>query len=287
MLKDKTFIVSARLSGERLQNVLKQELGEAYSGKRIKQMIDRYRCRINGKIEKFSSYKVNQGDRIHLDLTEESIEKAHKAPRVLYEDEDLLIWNKPIQTVSDIKTMQKLFASQNVYLVHRLDKDTTGVMILAKNTAMQKMLEELFKKREIEKVYEAIVQGKAPAETFTVENKIGKIAQYEGQAVWGKTSEGVYALTDFEVIKMTKSHLLVKCRPRTGRTHQIRSHLAEMKLPILGDYHYARTAVFKYPAKRSLLHASSVSFMHPKLQKEITINAPYPEDFRKALDELF
>ena len=287
MLKDKTFIVSARFSGERLQNVLKQELGEAYSGKSIKQMIDRYRCRVNGKIEKFSSYKVNRGDRIQLDLAQEPVHEINRALTILYEDDDLLIWDKPIQTVSDPTTLQALFAPQKVYLVHRLDKDTTGVMILAKNTAMQKMLEELFKKREIEKVYEAIVQGRAPSEVFTVENKIGKIAQYEGQAVWGKTSEGVYALTDFEVIKMTKNHLLVKCRPQTGRTHQIRSHLAEMQLPILGDYHYARTTVFQYPARRSLLHASSASFVHPKTQRQVTAIAPYPEDFRKALNELF
>jgi RluA family pseudouridine synthase len=287
MVKDKIFIVPARFSGERLQSVLKQELGEAYSGKRIKQMIDCYRCRVNGKIEKFASYKVNRGDRIQLDLAEESPQQACRSPTIFYEDVDLLIWNKPMQTVSDLETMQELFAPQKVYLVHRLDKDTTGVMILAKNIAMQKILAELFKKREIEKTYEAIVQGRAPTDTFTVENKIGKIAQYAGQAVWGKTEDGVYARTDFEIIKMKNSHLLVKCRPHTGRTHQIRSHLAEMQLPVLGDYHYARTTVFQYPARRFLLHASSVSFIHPKQQKEITIKAPYPEDFRKAVDELF
>lgn len=287
MLKPhKEIIIPAKFSGERLQNVLRRHLGEGYSGKRIKQIIDSYGCRVNGKIELFSSYKVRLGDKIQVDVKQGEVNPVPSC-KILYEDEDLLIWDKPAHTVSEIKSVQKLFSSTKIHLVHRLDKDTTGVMLLAKNVPMQKILEELFKRREIEKMYHAIVKGESRLDIFTVENTLGKITQYQGQSVWGMVPEGVYALTHFEVLKRSRGHLLIKCAPVTGRTHQIRVHLSERGLPILGDHHYARDQVFKYSARRSLLHASSVRFIHPKSQKQLVVHSPYPEDFQQALNDLF
>ena len=283
----KTFPVSGKSSGERLQNFLKRHLGEDYSGKRIKQLIDSYGCKVNGKIELFSSYKVMIGDKVQVDIEKLTL-KSVETVNILYEDQDFLICDKPANTISDSKVFAKLLQRNTLYPVHRLDKDTTGVILLAKNVAMQKLLEELFKKRQIEKVYHALVEGRSAKPVFKVENTLGKLSQYEGQSIWGAVNEdGVYALTHFEVLKRAKDHFFIKCMPFTGRTHQIRVHLAEEGLPILGDIHYARDKEFKYSAARSLLHAYSLSFIHPKQNATIHIIAPYPKDFKQALSEIF
>lgn len=278
-------IVPARASGERLQNFLKRHLGEAYSGKRIKQIIDHYGCRVNGKIELFSSYKVRPGDQIRLAL-DKSMAPVAIAPHVLYEDEDLLVWDKPSGAVSEIKNIQSIF-TQPLYLVHRLDKDTTGVMVLAKNVKVQKSLEALFKTREVKKIYHAIVQGESRQESFTVENRLGKVAEYAGQAVWGEVQQGLSAVTHFKLLKCSRNHLLLECAPVTGRTHQIRVHLAGQGLPIVGDYHYNRDQEFKHFSPRQLLHALSLSFIHPTTKRPFIVESPYPKDFGLAFDEIF
>lgn len=287
--KVKISVVPVKFSGERLQNFLKRLLGEEYSGKCIKRLIDSYGCKVNGKVELFSSYKVAAGDKVQFDI-DKLAPKSCESVKILYEDKDILICDKPANTISDAKVFTQLLERAVLYPVHRLDKDTTGVILLAKNIAMQRLLEELFKKREVEKVYHAIVEGKSSKTLFKVENTLGKLSQYEGQAIWGSvpnSEDGVYALTQFEVLKKTKEHILIKCSPFTGRTHQIRVHLAEEGLPILGDMHYARDREFKYKASRSLLHAYCLSFKHPKEDKMIHVVAPYPKDFKQALSEIF
>jgi len=161
------------------------------------------------------------------------------------------------------------------------------VMLLAKNAFMQKLLEVLFKKRKLQKVYHALVEGRVSTRVFTVENKLGKRCVYEGQALWGELDQGLVALTHFEVIQEKNHHALVHCEPVTGRTHQIRVHLAGQKLPILGDYHYHRETPFAYKASRVLLHAYSLTLQHPKTHKRLSIQSPYPQDFNKALLDLF
>lgn len=143
--KLKTCVVPEKFSGERLQNFLKRQLGEGYSGKRIKQLIDSYGCKVNGKVEVFSSYKVEVGDKVQVDI-EKLAPKSSEAVKILYEDRDFLICDKPANTISDANVFKKLLNRETLYPVHRLDKDTTGVILLAKNLGMQRLLEELFKK---------------------------------------------------------------------------------------------------------------------------------------------
>lgn len=292
----KTCVVPQKASGERLQNFLKNALGKVYSGKCIKQLIDNYGCKVNGKVEVFSSYKVSSGDRVQVDIQKLDSKKvvsnkqasiSLKKVKILYEDAECLICDKPVNTISDEKVFKELLQRDSLYMVHRLDKDTTGVILLAKNESMQKLLEDLFRKREVEKVYHAIVEGKSSKALFKVENSLGKLSQYEGQSIWGFVPKGLYALTHFEVLKRAKNHLLLKCVPFTGRTHQIRVHLAEEKLPILGDSQYCRDKAFTYSALRPLLHAYSLSFIHPKDERSIHVTAPYPSDFKQALSEIF
>lgn len=285
------FIVSKQASGERLQQFLQKKLSGLYSGKKIKTLIDRYGCYVNGKIELFSSYKVTVGDMVTVNLSKlVSIPSEDNKIKIVYEDEDFLICVKPAHVASDKETLSKRLAREELFLVHRLDKETTGLLLIAKNEKMQSLLENLFKKREIKKVYHAIVQGFDRHTTFTVDNHLGKKCQYEGQSLWGSASKeegGLRATTLFKVLKKTAKHMLVECSPHTGRTHQIRVHLAEKGLPIIGDNHYARATVFIYQTKRLLLHAYSLSFLHPKTKQPLTIVAPYPQDFKEASNKLF
>jgi RluA family pseudouridine synthase len=289
MLINKKCVVSRQYSGERLQNFLKRSLGEEYSGKRIKQLIDSYGCKVNGKVEVFSSYKVKVGDIIHLDI-EKLATKEVEFLKVLYEDEELMLCHKPSGMVSDAALFSKRLNNQTLYLAHRLDKETSGVILLAKNKSMLKQLETLFKTRKIEKVYHAIAQGDVAQKEFTVENHLKKQAEYEGQAIWGASSEGLYALTHFKVLKKRahlNTYLLLECMPFTGRTHQIRVHLAGRDLPILGDRHYHREQAFYELASRPLLHAYSLRFTHPKTDELIEVIAPYPRDFHEAVSKIF
>ncbi len=286
-LDHNTWVVSSKYVGIRLQAFLGKQLSDAYSGKRIKQLIDAYGCRVNDKIEVFSSYKVKAGDRIQIDGQKLQGSSVKISLKILYEDEDLWVVDKPAKLASEPKALAEALHQKVVYLVHRLDKDTTGVLLIAKKPSMQKLLEELFKKREVHKVYHAISEGKPLCSIFKVENSLGKISTYAGQAICGATASGDYALTHFEILKKMNRYSLIKCMPVTGRTHQIRVHLQGESLPILGDYHYHREKPFGYKAPRVLLHAYSITFKHPKLDQIMTITAPYPQDFNKAFLEIF
>ncbi|NDD59476.1 MAG: hypothetical protein EBZ47_09600, partial [Chlamydiae bacterium] len=232
-------------------------LGDVYkrqvSGKAIKKLIDSYGCSINGKKQLFSSYKVQAGDFIEVSLSHlES--NTHSSVVVLHETSNYLICSKGINTPSDEILFRKLLKREDLFLVHRLDKDTTGLIVVAKNNSSKIYFEELFKKREIKKIYHAISQGNAKEADFKVENYLGKIASYQGQSIWGRVSKesGLFASTYFRVLKKVNKTALLECQPTTGRTHQIRVHLSESSLPIVGDYHYAKELRFFYASKRPL-----------------------------------
>ena len=139
----KTFPVSGKSSGERLQNFLKRHLGEDYSGKRIKQLIDSYGCKVNGKIELFSSYKVMIGDKVQVDIEKLTL-KSVETVNILYEDQDFLICDKPANTISDSKVFAKLLQRNTLYPVHRLDKDTSGIVALARTERSRRHLVRQF-----------------------------------------------------------------------------------------------------------------------------------------------
>lgn len=286
--KSRQFIVSAAFAKERLQNFLKKQFGDRLSGKEIKSLIDGYHCRVNGKIELFSSYRLRTGDKVDLEFVIEA--KKEPSFHLLYEEEGFLIGEKGVATPSEEEFLRKLLNRNDLYLVHRLDKDTTGLLILAKTTQWKKLFEELFKDQNIKKIYHAICEGVTSRESFFKENYLDKVSSYEGQAIWGEVlcgNKGRYAMTQFRMLKKGKKQTLIKAVPVTGRTHQIRVHLSQSGLPILGDKHYARTKSFSYAAPRPFLHAHSLHFVHPLTKKELFFTSPYPEDFKKACEEIF
>jgi len=251
--------------------------------KQIKKLLEQNACTVNGVVERFASVLIHQGDLITFKLTEITPheESFFLKQNVLYEDEDLFVYNKPSGITSDsFKT--------KILLIHRLDKETTGVLMFAKNKQFLDAMISLFRKHLVKKVYLALVDGKPTKKEGQVDNYLGKKHAYEGQSIWGSVpkEKGLHAITEWKVEKSGNDFSLLKCIPKTGRTHQIRVHLSEMQMPILGDYHYCKQFKSTYEAKRCLLHALKVSFIHPRTGLKIEIEAPLPADFLLAVQEI-
>lgn len=284
--------VMQKQSGLSLQVFLKENLGEGVSGKQIKRLIDAGKCRLNGKPERFASRLVGTGDKVELDSSQpvektKKLSSANGPDPVLYIDNDLIAYNKPSGISSDNKDLQDSLNKRYgvVILLHRLDKETTGVLLFARNEKAAQGIEGLFKKRMIEKTYLALVNGVPSKKSGTIQNYLGKLHVYHGQSVWGVVppEQGLIAKTSWEVKKKGKGASLITCYPATGRTHQIRVHLSDLGHPILGDNQYGKTFTCNYPAQRVLLHAAEVSFEHPNTKETITIKSPLPIDFLGAI----
>jgi RluA family pseudouridine synthase len=174
-----------------------------------------------------------------------------------------------------------------VWIVHRLDRETSGVMVLARSAAAHRALNTQFEQHHVEKVYHAIVIGVPEWETLTVELPLrSNVGHRRRTAV--DTARGKPSITHLRVLKSWRAFSLVEARPATGRTHQIRAHLAACGFPVAGDPLYGPPATPETASrfKRSMLHALSLSLAHPVSGEMLTLQAPYPEDFQSALEVL-
>ncbi|MCP5506230.1 MAG: RluA family pseudouridine synthase [Chlamydiales bacterium] len=239
------------------------------SGREIKRALDEGACRLNGKIERFGSVKLKVGDRV---LFHPPKKVATGTLDILYQDPSLTLFNKPAGIVSA--------AERGHHLVHRLDKGTSGVLLMARTLPMKKALELLFKKREIKKIYIALVKGVPKKERGTIENKLGKKGSFHGQTLYGAMPTGQKAVTHYKVLKKGKGYALLELHPETGRTHQLRVHLSELGHPILGDLLYGRDVSFPKEIDRLCLHAYRLTFPHPKTGKKVQATAPLPHLFK-------
>ncbi len=272
------FRVPMKKGGVRLLTFLHEKLGEKFSVRQIKKFVDAGRLRLNGKLERFSSKKVAVGDQIEIDLT--PLVQKKMELHVLYEDSHLILIDKPAGLVVDQKKVEAFF-KKKIYLVHRLDKETSGILILAKTHDAMKKMEKLFFERKVTKKYLAVVKGKMKKKEGRIETYLAKVKAYQGQALWGSVtrSKGESAITEWKVVGIGSSTTLVECVPKTGRTHQIRVHLYEIGYPIVGDKQYGREIPCKIHSDRHLLHAKEIAFMHPFLEKKIAITCPPPAEF--------
>jgi 23S rRNA pseudouridine955/2504/2580 synthase len=266
---------------EKLVPFLQGKLDPSPSGKQLRRVLEANLCRVNGCIERFGSREVGKGSVVELSpdwQTEiESPKIAIQFP-ILYEDEELLIIDKPAGWVCEERECRKAFGPTR-YLVHRLDKDTTGVLLIAKTRGAEQSMLSLFKERQIEKLYFAIVDGVPLEERGVIKSHLAKVGRFEGQTCWGSRSTGLLAETHWKVWVRGDNCALLACQPLTGRTHQIRVHLAEMGHPILIDRQYAKRFRCKQVAKRPLLHAGRVCFRHPVGGQLVDVSAPLPSEF--------
>ncbi|MGC1879082.1 MAG: RluA family pseudouridine synthase [Rhabdochlamydiaceae bacterium] len=283
-----TWRVARQETGVRLLQFLREKCPEAPSVKALKRAIDNKLCTVNHRIETFSSFILKENDIVVL--SEDAFEKKRgvlsvKIP-ILYEDEELLIVNKPVGLVSDGRSIKRYFPHAEI--VHRLDKETTGVLILAKTVVTKKKMTDLFKERAVRKLYLAVVDGVIAKDSGRIDNFLGKKHSYQGQTIYGSVGEkkGERAITDWKCLTKGKTASIVSCEPYTGRTHQLRVHLSGMGHPILGDVQYGKKFICPWQPQRNLLHAYCVVFKHPSTGKELKVIAPIPADFRQAFKEL-
>lgn len=218
---------------------------------------------------------------------------------ILFEDKHIICVNKPegIPTHATLDperdhleaALKRHFKrkKQNVpYLAlhHRLDSDTSGVILFCKDQSLNKDIADLFKNRDLEKVYLAITQhSKKVPDQWEIKNHLSRSQKKdEKQKMESVKSGGDFAHTTFDVLGESDDFLLIQAQPHTGRTHQIRIHLHEYGLPILGDKTYHNTDSHKFT--RMFLHAWKLRFHHPALKKEIEVRAPVPDSFQEFFD---
>lgn len=275
--------VTTQDAGKSLLQFLKGHLDESISGREIKRAIEANLCQVNGKVERHASVKLKIGDKVNF---QERKTPSETQSSILYEDDYLLIYNKPAGITSDKKGFSHLFPNYEV--VHRLDKETTGAIILAKTSEAAEKIKDLFKNREVHKIYQVIVDGVPKEKKGVIESYIGRVKARGDYIMWGSVSpvEGREAITKWKLLNHGKSASLIQCEPITGRTHQIRVHMKDMGHPVLGDYRYQRQFRCPLLPNRLMLHACSVSFVHPFLKKKLVVEAPLPEDFQTTVSQV-
>lgn len=288
--------VTEQESGCKLQAFLRAKLGKSYSLRDIKHMLAGNCCKLNNSIERFGSTLVGKGDAISLQLNEKSVRaplqaKSFSLPAILYSDEALTLIDKPAGIASDNTTLAHALAQhigRPVILVHRLDRDTSGVLIFAHSPQVFDKLVALFRTRQVIKIYLAIVDGIPSHQSGTIANYLAKVHSYHGQSLWGAVpqSQGQEAITKWHIVSTCNKAALLQCQPVTGRTHQLRVHLSGIGHPILGDRQYGKKFQTSYLPERCLLHAKAITLPHPISGQSMHVEAPIPTDLSQALAAL-
>lgn len=206
---------------------------------------------------------------------------------IVYEDKYFIAINKDAGIEVDdnlIKLIKEENLNiENLYLVHRIDKYTSGIVILAKDENIKKYFEDAFKNRNINKIYHAIVEGIVKNNKGTINLSIGKDKKNPNKRIiLSVKSGGKNAITNYEVLKKLKEHTLMKLNPITGRTHQIRVHLSSIGHPIIGDKIYSKNAKI-YKMKSFALIAKEIHFIHPITKKNFDIIVEYNKEFFSRL----
>ena len=282
----------------RLDQFLAKQLPE-YSRSRLQQLIRSGFVRLNKQTTRPRQI-VRGGDKIHL--IEPPLEKIEMRPEpipldVLFEDDDLIVINKPADLtvhpgagqrehtlvnalLSHCTTLSGIGGKERPGIVHRLDKETSGCLVVAKNDIAHRELSKQFAARTVEKIYLALVAGKLRKPTGVIEENIGRHpVQRKRMSVSSK--RGRAAKTEYRVIHSSDQASLVECRLHSGRTHQIRVHLHHLGHPVLGDKIYAPR--FAKNFHRQMLHAWKLGFRHPCTGEWRSFEASLPADFNEAI----
>ena len=298
------FIVEDVDAGKRLDSFLAEKNTAKYTRSFIGKMIEENLVLYNGKPSKAST-KIKTGDKIELFEKEPEplAVKGEEIPlEIVYEDDDLMVINKPRGMVvhpapghtsgtlvnAVLSHAGESLSSINGVLrpgiVHRIDKDTSGLILVCKNDFSHKALAKQLEEHSITRRYHAICSGRLKEEQGTVSAPIGRDEKNRKQQAINY-KHGKEAITHYRLLENLQNASLLECRLETGRTHQIRVHMKSIGHPLLGDPLYGPKKNL-YAIKGQALHAMVLGFVHPRSGEYMEFSADYPEDFQKLLNKL-
>jgi 23S rRNA pseudouridine1911/1915/1917 synthase len=280
-------------AGERLDVFLARHTGSRAAAQRL---IDAGRVSVDGE-QRAKRHLLAGGERI--ELREPEVELPEEAPpadfRVAWEDEHLLVIDKPPGVVvhpargHGSGTLAQALAGraaggedpERAGIVHRLDRDTSGLLVVARSEPVHAALKRALAAREITREYLALVEGRPGARTGTIDAPIGRDRRLRTR-ISTDTDEPRAAITHFETERALPGATLLRVRLETGRTHQIRAHLLAIGTPVAGDPEYGRAGL--YGLQRQFLHAERLAFTHPVTGTAVDVRSPLPDELQRALE---
>ena len=292
-------IVEINDSGKRIDKYLNENT--EYTRSKIQKMIENGNILVND-IKVKDSYKVKENDYITIEALEETTDiLPENIPLdIYYEDDDLIVVNKPSGMVVHpapgnytgtlvnaliyhTNNLSKVNTNIRPGIVHRIDKDTSGIIIVAKNDKAHLNISEQIKEHKTTKTYLALVRGRVKENEATIDMPIGRSKKDRKKMAVDKY--GKKAVTHFKVLKRYSDCTLLEVVIETGRTHQIRVHLSEIGYPIIGDYTYSN-GKNRFDVEGQMLHAYKIKFKHPTTNEEVEYTAELPKYFKDILEKL-
>lgn len=293
--------IEAELAGSRLDKVLNQTMPDM-SRSYLQQLIKDEAVLVNEKLEK-ANYKCRVGDQVKI-LVPEPV-KLEVVPEkmdldIVYQDEYVIVVDKPSGMVvhpapgtlngtlvnglmHEVKDLSGINGVLRPGIVHRIDKDTSGLLMVAKNDLAHESLVNQLVEKTVARRYIALVHGEIPHDKGTVDAPVGRDPKDRKKMT--VVEGGKHAVTHFEVLERFKDYTLVECRLETGRTHQIRVHMKYIGFPLAGDSQYGPRKTLNTPFGQ-YLHAAVLGFDHPKTDEYLEFKAPLPDYFEEALRSL-
>ncbi len=293
----------ADVDGERLDLFVARALPEL-TRSRVRHLIDEGLVTVDGRLPAKAGLALDAGARVRVTVPPSEppgLVPEAVALRIVYEDGDILVVDKPAgmavhpapghgahtlvnALLAHAPQLSRAGGEGRPGIVHRLDKDTSGLIIVAKNDEAHAALARQLKERQVEKTYIALVEGRLQQREGVIDAPLGRHpAQRKKQAV---VPGGRAARTRYRVLREINGRTLLEAYPETGRTHQIRVHLASIGHPVAGDRVYGRGRAAVPSLRRQFLHASRLAFRHPRTGARIELSAELPEDLRAVLAEL-
>jgi len=260
------------------------------SNNSLKKLLERDRVRVNGAITRIGKTLLQPGDRVEIG-EKRFVARLPEELDILHEDDHLLVINKKanLLTIATKKEKEEtVYAylsayvkaqkpANKIFVVHRLDKKASGVLVFARSEEIKEKLQTQFETHDIERIYIAIVEGRVKDESGTMQNLLAENRAYKVY-VTDDEQVGKLAITNYRVDKRTAGYTWLEITTQTGRKHQIRVHLAGLGHPVIGDKEYGSK---KNPLQRLGLHASRLGFVHPVTGKKISFEVDAPPAFRK------